>query len=118
MRHCTRKACASLAAAVDGAISKGPGAAWRRRFKPAAVEPLERRVMLSSAAGVEISGSSVGFVGKSLTFNADLGQGTSDSGLSYQWNLLNQYGSPYTPPGGLGGVTSSSLVLPGTVARR
>lgn len=68
--------------------------------------------MLSSA---QIAGPSVGFVGKSLTFNADLGQDAPSSSPSYQWNLLNQYGSPYTPPGGLPSETLSSVVLPGTL---
>jgi hypothetical protein len=87
--------------ALDGAVA-------------AVIEPLERRVMLSgSPPAVQISGPSVGFVGKSLTFNADVNQGTSSP--SYQWNLLNQYGSPYTPPGGLPNETLSSFVLPGTV---
>lgn len=63
----------------------------------------------------EISGPSVGFFGKSLTFNADVGQAAAGSSLSYQWNLLNQYGSPYTPPGGLPDAALSSFVLPGSV---
>jgi uncharacterized delta-60 repeat protein len=102
---------ARLAAAVNWVISR-----LNENSPPAldfGVETLERRVMLSA---VEIAGPSVGFVGKSLTFNADLSQDASSSSPSYQWNLLNQYGSPYTPPGGgLPSETLSSFVLPGTL---
>lgn len=114
----TGKVRARLAAAVESAL-RGivtPGRLGRGCAAGGSnIEPLERRMMLSSTAGVEISGQSVGFVGKTLTFNADLSPDLAGGSPAYQWNLLNQYGSTYVPPGGLQNTALSSLVLPGNL---